>query len=965
MIKKVFGLFVVLSFVLILAACREPSAIQKSFEEQSLDYSIHLKALTYSGYLSTVDSYHTYTAQFEGDSEPKTYGVNRRIFAYTDVQYKKLFLDLGIKERDFYCLPSFDTFMKNTIMDSEHLRKSFILYLNITDFRAQFADVPTLHGDRFTVGRYNELGNGKFGGGSIHTNLDFEDFSNEEGIFTQAMYYEHFNEKYTFEQIDALLLERAERTVGLIDIVKYKYGHYIVPNEIFWPSGVELPAPGNYCSVPKLIEYETETSGFQGIIKDAATLTELNGENAYTTFAPTNTVIKEALDQDRNAFTKRDFSNAGDQIIRDHTVAGSYSFAELRDRAPFTLESLSGNKLRVVSDGTRVFVNGYELTNPDMAARNGFVHNIKGSLYDRNRGFGFDFIDVMNDVENLLTWVNHIEVLGLETQLSTDELTILATTKKGYEAWLSASGLSIDKPLDHDIITETILSQVIGGSYSKEQLLEITKNAPVQFETLVEDVFITISQDAEKALYADGVLIPFKPKEASNGFVYEIDDVLIPQEPILIFDLISSLDEISRFDDLLDILAFNGIFLNAESYTFFTPLNDPILDWMMETNIDIYSPNNIDQVVAFVYAHTAVGVYTRQELSTLSLNQPLNIESLIPNVFITISQDTEGNLYANDVLIVDSYDAINGAVHTLNGTIEPEVTNTLLDTLNLAGTFTTFIQLLEQVSLDYLLTQPTPMHTVVAPTNQAFENLMLELQINLETLLTLEGLENILRYHFIPGVVSMPNLNTLYNDDLTSLGTLLNDRYILIDKDFENQITLNGFNLNPIHGAVDNGYLYFIDTVLIPEPFEEEPVMGNLVEVLTEGGVFEIFVQALQTTGLDVLLTGTESYTIFAPLDGYFQVKIILEEITLETLLADPSLLEFLRSHIVLGTWDADSLKALLLSGQDTIYTLNNTPLVITQDGDYLFVNGKDIIVPNMLATNGVIHSMAGFLVEF
>jgi uncharacterized surface protein with fasciclin (FAS1) repeats len=111
-------------------------------------------------------------------------------------------------------------------------------------------------------------------------------------------------------------------------------------------------------------------------------------------------------------------------------------------------------------------------------------------------------------------------------------------------------------------------------------------------------------------------------------------------------------------------------------------------------------------------------------------------------------------------------------------------------------------------------------------------------------------------------------------------------------------------------------------------------------------------------------LTGAESYTIFAPLDGYFTVKMIQEEITLETLLADPGLFEFLRSHIVLGVWDADSLKALLLSGQNTIFTLNNTPLVITQEGDYLFINGKDIIVPNMFATNGVVHSMAGFLVE-
>jgi uncharacterized surface protein with fasciclin (FAS1) repeats len=965
MIKKVFGLFVALSFVLILAACKEPSAIQKSFEEQSLDYSIHLKALTYSGYLSTADSSHSYTAQSDSDPRPGSYNGNRIIFAYTNQQYNELFLELGIKERDFYCLPMFDTFMKNTIFAAYHSGVSFPLYATPLVSPAQITDVPTLHGDRFTVGRYTQLGNGKFGGGSLHTNLDFEDFSNEQGMFTIEMYNKHIYEQYTYEEIDALILERAERTINLIDVVKYRYGYYIVPSEIFWPSGVELPAPGNYCSVSKLVEYETETSGFQGIISGAATLTELNGDNAYTIFAPTNSIIENKIKQDRDAFKTREFGNANDQIIRDHTVEGSYSFAELRDRAPFTLESLSGNKLRIVSDGTRVFVNGYELTNPDMAARNGFVHNIKGVLYDKNRGFGVGLIDVMNGVDDLSTWVDHIDVLGLETQLSTDEFTVLATTKKGYEAWLSASGLSKDNPLDHDIIIETILSQVIGGAYSKEQLLDITKNGPVQFETLVEDVFITISQDAGKALYADGILMPFNPRKASNGFVYEIDDVLIPQEPILIFDLISSLNEISRFDDLLDILAFNGIFLNGESYTFFTPLNDPILDWMIETSIDIYSPNAIDQVVAFVYAHTAAGVYTRQELLALSLNQPYNIESLIPNVSITITQDTEGKLYANGVLIVDSYDAINGAVHTLNGTIEPKVTNTLLDTLNLAGSFTIFIQLLEAVSLDNLLTQPTPMHSVVAPTNQAFENLMVELQIDLNNLLTLEGLENILKYHFIPGVVSMSNLNSLYNDELTSLNTLLNDRFIIIDKDLENQITLNGFNLYPIHGSVDNGYIYFIDTVLIPEPSEEEPVMGNLVEVLTEGGVFEILIQALQATGLNVLLTGEASYTVFSPLDGYFMVKMIQEEITLETLLADPGLLEFLRSHIVLGTWDADSLKALVLSGQNTIYTLNNTPLVITQEGDFLFINGKDIIVPNTFATNGVVHSMAGFLVEF
>ena len=946
MIKRVFGLFVTISFVLILAACTKPSKLAESFNQQALSYDIHMKVLQVSGYLDDVDSFYV-------NEHGSNYG--RLIFAYPDTFYNALFTELGIIERDFYCTPTLDIFVKSTIFDMELFYSSN----NREGLNALigFLHAPTLSGDRYS---YNELwvssGNGKFVRGSISIIPELDQYLTD-GILTRETID-------SFQSYDGIVRGPNRTIIELIDAVEYEFGQYYVPNQILWPNGVEKPAPGAYCNVSKAIEFETKTSAFFGLVNGANSISTLTTEDSHTVFAPTNTVIENILNSKNGQFTKDEASRDKDIILRDHTVEGNYSIADLRNMAPATLNALSGKKLHVLSDGTDVFINGFKITNPDMIATNGIIHNIEGVLYRPKRNTDQTVVDVINGSEELDVLSLHIDTLGLAPTLIDGDFTVFAPGKKGYEAWLAAGQLSIERTSDHDIITEALLSHVVSGIYSRTQLLNMTKSSPVLIESLVEGVFIEITQDTSKNLYANGVLFTTDTLSASNGFVHMVESVIL-QEPLPdLFELIITLQEISRFDDLLDILAFNGIFLNGESYTFFTPLNDPILDWMIETNIDIYSPNAIDQVVAFVYAHTAAGVYTRQELLAMSLNQPYNIESLIPNVSITISQDTEGNLYANGVLIVDSYDAINGAVHTLNDTIEPEVTNTLLDTLNLAGTFTIFIQLLEAVSLDHLLTQPTPMHTVVAPTNQAFENLMVELQIDLNTLLTLEGLENILKYHFIPGVVSMSNLNSLYNDELTSLNTLLNDRFIIIDKDLENQITLNGFNLNPIHGAVDNGYIYFIDTVLIPGPSEEEPVMGNLVEVLTEGGVFEILIQALQATGLDVLLTGEASYTVFAPLDGYFMVKMIQEEITLETLLADPGLLAFLRSHIVLGTWDADSLKALLLSGQNTITTLNGTTLVITQEGDFLFINGKDIIVPNTFATNGVVHSMAGFLVD-
>jgi len=965
MIKRMFGLFVALSFVLILAACVEPSAIQKSFEEQALEYNIHLKALIQSDYLSTVDSYYTYTAQLEGDTTPKTRSAGRKIFAYTDDQYNAFFTELGIKERDFYCIADFDAFMKNTILDPEQERQTADLYFTLSGMNAQLTNVPTLYGDRFTVGRYAESSNRKFSSGSIYTSFDIADYSNEDGIFTVDTWLELFGENYAYENVDAFFNERASGEVPLIDIVKYEFGYYYVPSEIFWPSGVELPEAGPKCSVSKLIEVENKTSGFYGLVNGAATLTDLAGTENYTTFAPSNDVLKAILDDRNGRFTKDEATRDKDQFLQDHTVAGSYSFADLRDMAPYTLESLTGNKLYVVSDGTRVYINGNEIKESDMAATNGFVHELDGVLYRPVRSTDKNLVDVIEASDEFSVLSSHLATLNLNPTLIEDNYTVIAPSKKGYEAWLSLRELSIDSTEDHDLISETLLSHVIPGAYSVEQLLKMTKSSPMLFETLALGAYIEISQDDEGNLYANGVPFLADSLAASNGYVHSIDSVLEPEVLVDLFELITSLEDLSRFDELLDILAQNAIFLPVDAYTLFAPTNDAILDWMIETNIDIYSPNAVDTVFAFVQSHMASGIYNRAVLLSLSANGPVDLPSLMPNVSITISQDDEGNLYANGVMAVDSYEAVNGVIHTVHTVLLPPEASTLLSVLTELGQFTTFIQLMESAGLQGYLTTVEGTYTVFAPTNAAFEALMAELQIDLVGLNTLQGLEDILKYHIVEGTLSRTDLNTRFDNDNSLLATLLLNRDVLIAKNLDDQLTVNDTVLLPNDGPADNGYVYSISAVWIPEPSEEEPVMGNLIDVLNEGGVFTTLVAALQETGLDLLLTGTENYTVFAPLDGYFMVKMIQEEITLETLLADPGLLEFVRSHIVLGSWDADSLKALVLSGQNTLNTLNGTALVITEVDGYLFINGKDIIVPNTFATNGVVHSMAGFLVEF
>ncbi|MDY0346945.1 MAG: fasciclin domain-containing protein [Acholeplasma sp.] len=944
--KKWFSLISMIGFVLVLAGCAS-SALTASFQEQALSYDIHQRVLQATGYFDELDS-----AYVDDDGKTK----DRFFYAYPDSTYEALFTELGILERDFYCTPTLDAFIRNTIFDIQMFYDSYTpLGSNMPEF---FLHAATLHGDRYTYGDVNYGGNRKFSDGYIMQAPGFDSLL-QDGLIP----YDIFITDYT-SIFNPSYYDEANPKITLLDEIGYEFGVYYVLGDIQWPTGVEKPAPGVYCSVGKAVEFETSTSAFYALTQGAETYTQLKSEERFTVFAPTNTIINDILSAKSGLFTQAEATRDKDIILRDHTVAGDYSFTDLRDMAPFSLESLSGKTLRVQSDGTNVYINGNKLTNPDMVATNGVIHGLEGMLYKPVRDTDQTIVDVVNNSETLDVIGQHLETLALSQTLSDNDFTLFVPNNDIYTAWLTEKQVSIEQTSDHDFIRNALLSHVIEGSYSREQLLVMTELSPIRFESLVEGTFIEISQDTSNQLYANGVLIHEDPTEASNGYVHTVESVLI-QEPLPeLYALIADLEGLNQFDTFLDILAQNAIFLPENDYTVFGPLNDPILDWMIEQNIDVYSPNAIEMVSSFIYAHMTIGIYTRDDLLSLTAENPLELASLLPNTTITISQDELGNLYANETLIVDSYDALNGSVHTLDGVILLDAPTTLLSLLSESNEFTILVQLLAATGLDLTLDQSVSSYTIFAPTDAAFTALMVELQIDMQALSTLDGLTDILNYHILSGINTEDTLNTLYNSDNTLLTTLLVDRMLSLSKNETNELLVDGALILAYTDA-DNGTLISIDQVLMPEPADEEPVLGNLIEVLIEGGVYEIFIQALQTTGLNVTLTGSETYTVFAPLDGYFTVKMIQEEITLETLLADPALLEFLRSHIVLGSWDADSLKALLLSGQDTIYSLNNTPLVVTQEGDFLFINGKDIIVPNMFATNGVIHSMAGFLVEF
>jgi transforming growth factor-beta-induced protein len=129
--------------------------------------------------------------------------------------------------------------------------------------------------------------------------------------------------------------------------------------------------------------------------------------------------------------------------------------------------------------------------------------------------------------------------------------------------------------------------------------------------------------------------------------------------------------------------------------------------------------------------------------------------------------------------------------------------------------FSILVQALEAADLVDVLAGEGPF-TVFAPTNEAFEALLLELGATAEELLAREDLADILTYHVLSGEVLAEEVLTL---DGQSVNTLFEGGTLTVGVDGAN-VTLTAANSVANVTATDiratNGVIHVIDTVLLP-----------------------------------------------------------------------------------------------------------------------------------------------------
>ncbi|MFN2159753.1 MAG: fasciclin domain-containing protein [Anaerolineales bacterium] len=327
-----------------------------------------------------------------------------------------------------------------------------------------------------------------------------------------------------------------------------------------------------------------------------------------------------------------------------------------------------------------------------------------------------------------------------------------------------------------------------------------------------------------------------------------------------------------------------------------------------------------------------------------------DVETMSGKMF-KVTVDGE-NVMINDAKVVAT-DIVgsNGVIHVIDSVILPpiegeemmEESRSIVDIAVEDGRFSTLVTALQEAELVEALQAEGPF-TVFAPTDDAFAALP---EGTVEGLLAdKEALTNVLLYHVVDGKVMAADVIDL---DGQEVETLSGDK-IMVALDGENVLINESKVIIPDIEA-SNGVIHVIDSVLLPPADEAMEENKTIVEIAVEDGRFTTLVTALQEAELVEALQSEGPFTVFAPTDDAFAA---LPEGALDELIADKeALTNLLLYHVLEGK--VMSTQAIELAGQE-VEMLSGENILISLDGEILKVNDSAVIIPDIEASNGVIH---------
>lgn len=244
-------------------------------------------------------------------------------------------------------------------------------------------------------------------------------------------------------------------------------------------------------------------------------------------------------------------------------------------------------------------------------------------------------------------------------------------------------------------------------------------------------------------------------------------------------------------------------------------------------------------------------------------------------------------------------------------------------------------------------------YTVFIPTDDAVEDLMDLINLSQFDMLAFYDMPPALKYHIVPGIYLAEDLQdgvSLTTAEGQSLTVSLSDQGAMVDDAHIIDTDITAFN----------GVIHIVDKILAPEGYPGATVL----DVIVQSEAHSLFEAAIFNESLDDDLRGQPilndnepapgPFTVFAPTNA--ALLTFAEEngfANIGDLLTSQYMGDIVKMHIV----EQEILAEEFVNGQ-VLTSYGGEQLQVGVNGTLIAVEGSAVNQPNLLAYNGVVHSI-------
>lgn len=411
----------------------------------------------------------------------------------------------------------------------------------------------------------------------------------------------------------------------------------------------------------------------------------------------------------------------------------------------------------------------------------------------------------------------------------------------------------------------------------------------------------------------------------------------------------------SNFDTLYAAVDEAGLenLLSSGEHTVFAPTDeafDELFSALGVTPAEFLARPDLAEILAYHVLPGSVDSIAAVALAGMADNSAASLETSA----VTVTLNGEDLFINRSQVIMADVQADNGIIHAIDKVLIPPSYFNIVETAQADGRFNTLVAAVVEADLVETLATTQGL-TVFAPTDDAFADLIASNDAfnSAADILALTNLSDILTYHVLNTEVDALTAISLAGNTTTPLNTAVDLAISYDDPD----LYINTSKVIIADIATSNGIVHAIDKVLLPASADAlSDTNQSIAELVTslasasENAEFTTLLAALQQEGLDVALSGSGPFTVFAPTDAAFAAIGTPEQV-----LALDGLADILSQHVISGS-AIDSISAYAANGTAPATLRAGTDLNVSIDMGELMVGNAKVIVTDVETANGVIH---------